>query len=85
MINEGIEEALSHEIYNKRRLSVGNVTANTRAGDLDDEDFADYDAIEPGLPTASSDRRKWWLDNGTDSENYRTICSANGARPPCSI
>jgi hypothetical protein len=23
----------------------------------------DYDSIEPGLPPASSDKRKWWLDN----------------------
>ena len=32
--------------------------------DTDVEDLIGYDAVEPGLPPASSDRRKWWLDNG---------------------
>lgn len=30
----------------------------------EDEDLIGYDAIEPGLPAASSDRQKWWLANG---------------------
>lgn len=29
----------------------------------DDEDLIGYDAVEPGLPPASSDRSKWWLEN----------------------
>ena len=32
--------------------------------DTDDEDLLGYESVEPGLPPASSDRRKWWLDNG---------------------
>ena len=38
--------------------------ANAGDDDTDDEDLIGYDAISPGLPPASSDRRKWWLDNG---------------------
>ncbi|MCJ1286922.1 inositol polyphosphate 5-phosphatase [Xylographa opegraphella] len=64
VIDQEKEEILSHKIYNNRRLDVGNATANARAGDLDDDDLGDYDSIEPGLPPASSDRHKWWLDNG---------------------
>jgi hypothetical protein len=33
--------------------------------ETDDEDLLGYESVEPGLPPASSDRRKWWLDNGT--------------------
>lgn len=32
--------------------------------DSEDEDLIGYDAIEPGLPPASSDRQRWWLENG---------------------
>ena len=73
MIDQGREETLSHEIYNKRCSDVGNATANARDGDLDDEDLVDYDSIEPGLPPASSDRRKWWLDNGTNPNPLRRL------------
>lgn len=30
----------------------------------DDEDLIGYDPIEPGLPPASSDQQRWWLENG---------------------
>lgn len=43
---------------------MGNSTANKKSDDLDDEDLIGYDPIAPGLPPASSDRRKWWLENG---------------------
>ena len=43
---------------------MGGDTANLAGDDSDDEDLIGYDAIEPGLPAASSDRHKWWLENG---------------------
>ncbi|KAF2842898.1 hypothetical protein M501DRAFT_993676 [Patellaria atrata CBS 101060] len=63
-IDEKKKEQLSHETYERRRAVVGNSTANAPMDDTDDEDLIGYDSIEPGLPPASSDRRKWWLDNG---------------------
>jgi len=42
---------------------VGNTVASARDDGTDDEDIIGYDPIEPSLPPASSDRRKWWLDN----------------------
>ncbi|TAQ88403.1 hypothetical protein B7494_g3278 [Chlorociboria aeruginascens] len=63
IINESHRESLSRDIYEKRRLEVGPTIANGRTDDTDDEDLIGYDPIEPGLPPASSDRRKWWLDN----------------------
>ena len=66
-IDEDLKENLSQEIYAKRRADVGDTTANARNGEAEDEDLIGYDSIAPGLPPASSDRRKWWLDNGMES------------------
>lgn len=63
-VDELLKESLSHKIYAKRRSDVGDIMANVRKDDVDDEDLIGYDSIAPGLPPASSDRRKWWLDNG---------------------
>ena len=64
VINELLKDSLSRSIYNARQEEVGGVTANAGT-DIDDEDLLGYDSIAPGLPPASSDRRKWWLNNGT--------------------
>jgi hypothetical protein len=64
IVNEAHREALSREIYERRRAEVGTTTASNQNDDTDDEDLIGYDPIAPGLPPASSDKRKWWLDNG---------------------
>ncbi|KAI5466610.1 SacI homology domain-containing protein [Mariannaea sp. PMI_226] len=66
IINEGVRETISQELYQRRKAEVGDATANMGTGlgdDTEDEDLIGYDSIEPGLPPASSDRQKWWLDN----------------------
>lgn len=63
VVNESVKEGISREIYEKRRSEVGEITANSKGIENDDDDLIGYDAIAPGLPPASSDRRKWWLDN----------------------
>ena len=63
-INEQLKEGLGHEIYTKRKLDVGKTTASARSDAIDDEDVIGYESIAPELPPASSDRRKWWLDQG---------------------
>ncbi len=73
-IDEDLKENLSQEIYAKRRAEVGDTTANARNRENEDEDLIGYDSIAPGLPPASSDRRKWWLDNG-----MRSIIGLGGA------
>ncbi|RFU31354.1 hypothetical protein B7463_g4974, partial [Scytalidium lignicola] len=71
IIDEEVKEALSRKIYEKRRQEVGSSTAAAALGedDSDDEDLIGYDPIEPGLPPASSVRRKWWLDNGLPAQS----------------
>ncbi|KYK55391.1 SacI domain and endonuclease/exonuclease/phosphatase [Drechmeria coniospora] len=64
IVNEALRERISHELYERRKAEVGDATAHVGDGeDTEDEDLIGYDAIEPGLPPASSDRQKWWLDN----------------------
>lgn len=57
------KEKISNELYARRKSVVGNHIASQGA-ESDDESLYGYDSIEPGLPPASSDKRKWWLDNG---------------------
>lgn len=69
IVDESIREALSREIYERRRQEVGTSTTAGAEDDSDDEDLIGYDPIEPGLPPASSIRRKWWLDNGLPAQS----------------
>jgi hypothetical protein len=66
-VDEKKKDAIKAALYRQRREVVGDTHAAGRLGEdeTDDEDLLGYDSIEPGLPPASSDRRKWWLDNGT--------------------
>lgn len=63
-INEPLKARLSREIYSERKMKVGAAMASIQGEVTNDEDLMDYESIAPGLPPASSDRRKWWLDNG---------------------
>lgn len=64
IVDEDHREAISKSLYERRKADVGDVTAHAGEGeDTEDEDLIGYASIEPGLPPASSDRQKWWLDN----------------------
>ncbi|KAH7326496.1 SacI homology domain-containing protein [Stachybotrys elegans] len=63
MVDEARRDAISRELYLRRKADVGDSAHVADADETDDEDLIGYDAIEPGLPAASSDRQKWWLDN----------------------
>lgn len=69
MVDESVRDKISHDVYLKRKAEVGHATANQTTEDTEDEDLIGYDAIEPGLPPASSDRQKWWLENGRQAQS----------------
>ena len=80
-VDEKAKENLAQKLYEKRKKDVGNAHAARNDGaddsETDSEDEADlmgYESIAPGLPPASSDRRKWWLDQG--------LSARSNARPP---
>ncbi|KAI0164884.1 SacI homology domain-containing protein [Xylariaceae sp. FL1272] len=65
IVNEDLRERISRELYHRRKAEVGHTAATLNSEDSeDDEDLIGYDPIEPGLPAASSDQQRWWLDNG---------------------
>ncbi|KAK6534596.1 inositol polyphosphate 5-phosphatase [Arthrobotrys megalospora] len=71
-INEEVKEKLSQQIYASRRDSVGyknSSTPNLLDTDESEEDLLGYDPIAPGLPPASTDMRKWWLDHGVPAKS----------------
>ncbi|KAF3919288.1 Synaptojanin-1 [Orbilia brochopaga] len=73
-INEEVKERLSQEIYATRRDNLGVKYSSTPNllddGDSDEDDqLIGYDPIAPGLPPASTDMRKWWLDNGAPAKS----------------
>jgi endonuclease/exonuclease/phosphatase family metal-dependent hydrolase len=80
IVDEKIKNALSDQIYTKRKASVAGATANTKNDDSDEEDLLGYESIEPGLPPASSDRRRWWLDNGMPARS-KLQAPSNGMQP----
>lgn len=63
VVDEQTRKAISISLYQKRRRALADGTDGAMSPS-DDEDLQDYESIEPGLPPASSDRRKWWLDGG---------------------
>lgn len=64
IVDEERRFAISESLYKKRKAEIGDATSILEEESSDDEDLIGYDAIEPGLPPASSDRQKWWLAHG---------------------
>ncbi|KAI1431074.1 SacI homology domain-containing protein [Xylaria sp. CBS 124048] len=66
IVNDVVRERISRQLYEHRKAEVGHTTTavNPEDDEDDDEDLIGYDPIEPGLPPASSDQQRWWLDNG---------------------
>lgn len=60
-INNSLKEKLVHVIYKQRTQAIEEAIGGDGA---DDEDLKGFEPIAPGLPPASSDRHKWWLDSG---------------------
>lgn len=60
-IDESLRENLVYTIYKQRKEDIGDAVGG---GGVDDDDLIGYKPIAPGLPPASSDRHKWWLDSG---------------------
>ncbi|RYP27748.1 hypothetical protein DL767_007523 [Monosporascus sp. MG133] len=64
IVDETLREKVSRELYARRKTDIGHPTGNLISEDSDEEDLIGYDPVEPGLPAASSDRQRWWLENG---------------------
>ncbi|RYP49632.1 hypothetical protein DL768_004674 [Monosporascus sp. mg162] len=93
IVDEALREKVSRELYARRKADVGHPTGNLISEDSDEEDLIGYDPVEPGLPAASSDRQRWWLENGKmaqsrvappgppSSSNDQPVMVLNPSRP----
>jgi len=90
IVDEALRDRISKELYHRRKAEVGDATINLDSEDTEDEDLIGYEAVEPGLPPASSDRQKWWLENKQQArvdikqpkapDGHATVLNPN--RPP---
>ena len=66
VVDEGKKDILAKKLYRKRAKEVKPKIKEGSGSELDEEsdieDTIGYQSISDGLPPASSDRRKWWLD-----------------------
>ncbi|KAL3961750.1 hypothetical protein ACCO45_003273 [Purpureocillium lilacinum] len=82
IVNEERRESISQELYTRRKADVGDPTAHAEVGEeSEDEDLIGYDSIEPGLPPASSDRQKWWLDNKQPARAQVSVPNGRDGQP----
>ena len=69
LVDEKHRDDLSAQLYRQRKSTIDNFIASGKVEETDDEDLNGFESIEPGLPPASSDKRKWWLDNGMPAQS----------------
>ncbi|KIW72427.1 hypothetical protein PV04_00622 [Phialophora macrospora] len=72
VVDEEKKDALTKKLYAKRARETRTKAGDSTEGfdDIDSDDEAEsvveslmgYESIQEGLPPASSDKRKWWLD-----------------------
>ncbi|KAL8807496.1 MAG: hypothetical protein Q9182_000661 [Xanthomendoza sp. 2 TL-2023] len=82
-VDEQRKEELSQLLYDRRVKDIAGPSAID--DEKTDEDHAGYVSVAAGLPPASSDRRKWWLDNGLPARSQvqppRSNMMLNPRRP----
>ncbi|KAK7228548.1 hypothetical protein V2G26_000718 [Clonostachys chloroleuca] len=81
IIDEPKREAISQQLYSKRIADVGDAVHIAEGDETEDEDLIGYDAVEPGLPPASSDRHKWWLDKQQPARAQVTAPEGRDGQP----
>ncbi|KLJ07684.1 hypothetical protein EMPG_16845 [Blastomyces silverae] len=89
IVNEKRKEQIRMELYDSERDRVANGGAMDsepeETDEEDDQDLIGFDAIDPRLPPASSDRHRWWLDQGLPARSTlkpQPGFVANHHRPP---
>ncbi|KAJ5591772.1 uncharacterized protein N7459_002141 [Penicillium hispanicum] len=62
VVDHGLKDSLRRVLYEEKQREA--LSDSVHLLDLDDEYGMPQVSIAPGLPLASSDRSRWWLDNG---------------------
>ena len=65
VIDSTKRDRMAEQLYHTTRAAVASGEIGIRRESTDgEEDLIRFDGIEPGLPPASSDKKKWWLEGG---------------------
>jgi hypothetical protein len=63
IVDEKHREELGLSLYKQRKKAVKKGIAEEVTAE-DEDDLLGFESVQSDWPPASSDRRKWWLDNG---------------------
>lgn len=74
MIDEELRDRLQRAIYEERRGSTGSLDVSR---DESEGKTAQNESRAAGLPPPSSDRSKWWLDDGESPAGWHRHLSRN--------
>ncbi|XHG05215.1 hypothetical protein AWENTII_008459 [Aspergillus wentii] len=70
IIDESLKSKIRRMIYEDRQCDVRDMPANkANLIDTEDGEVMSHGSIAPGLPPASSDHHRWWLENGASSRS----------------
>lgn len=65
VINTTKRDRIAEQLYHARRAAIARGDMSVMSDSTDGvEDLIGFDGVEPGLPPASSDKRKWWIEGG---------------------
>lgn len=62
VVDHARKDRLRRQLYEQKQRDA--LSDSVHLLDLDDEENGTQLPIAPGLPPASSDRSRWWLDHG---------------------
>lgn len=62
VVDHALKDNLRRMLYEEKQNDA--LSDSIHLMDMDDDDGLPQGPIAPGLPPASSDRSRWWLDNG---------------------
>lgn len=68
VVDHALKDNLRRMLYEEKQNDA--LSDSIHLMDMDDDDGLPQGPIAPGLPPASSDRSRWWLDNGNRAQYF---------------
>lgn len=67
VVNAALRDRMSNAIYEARRASI--LEHGSLIDGDDDGDLIGYESVEAGLPPASSEKKRWWIEGGVPARS----------------
>lgn len=68
VVDHALKDNMRRMLYEEKQHDA--LSDSIHLMDLDDDDSLPQGSIAPGLPPASSDRSRWWLDHGNMAQSF---------------